>query len=197
MMSGSSSMRLLDRLDAVGRPRRRRTRRTAGTRRTSRARPGSPRRRARAAGIGVSSCRHLRRRLRPAAVRVNVEPLPTSLLQLDRAVEHLRQPPADRQAEAGAAVAARRRVVELPEVLEDLRLIVARRCRCRCRAPTIATVRSLRIVRRGDRHRRRRCVNFSALLSRLSTICFTFWRSLLIGRQRPRHLRASRAGSSA
>ena len=41
-----------------------------------------------------------------------------------RAAEHLRQPPADRQAEAGAAVAARRRVVELAEVFEDLRLIV-------------------------------------------------------------------------
>ena len=50
-------------------------------------------------------------------------PCPTSLRTVNPAIEHLRQPAADRQAEAGAAVGARRRIVELPEVLEDLLLI--------------------------------------------------------------------------
>ena len=51
---------------------------------------------------------------------VNVEPFPSCALQLDGAAEHLRQAAADRQAQAGAAVAARRRVVELPEVSKTL-----------------------------------------------------------------------------
>ena len=71
-----------------------------------------------------------------AIVSVNVEPFPTLAAQRDPAAEHLRQPAADRQAEAGAAVCARRRVVDLAEVFEDLAPDRPARCRCRCRPPT-------------------------------------------------------------
>src|SRR5512145_3246956 len=42
--------------------------------------------------------------------------------ELDRTGQHLRQPAADREAQPGAAVAARRRAIQLTKVLEDLRL---------------------------------------------------------------------------
>ena len=106
-MSGSSSLRLLDRLDAVARLRHLEARRTAGRRRTSRARPGSPRRPARAAARASRGAGH--RRLAFAGRRsVNVDPLPGVLSSSMRAAENLREPAADRQAQAGAAVAARR-----------------------------------------------------------------------------------------
>jgi hypothetical protein len=75
-------------------------------------------------------------------------------LELDRAAEHLRQPPADREPEPRPAVAAVRRAIELSYD-----------------APIVTEPRG---------------VNFSALLSRFSTTCFTFWRSLLSGGSLPR-----------
>ena len=74
---------------------------------------------------------------------VKVDPLPSSLSSVDRAAEHLRQTPADRQAEAGAAVAARRGAVELPEVLEDFGPDLRRRCPTPVSDTAIATVRPL------------------------------------------------------
>ena len=136
------------------RPRPRRSRRTAGRRRTSRARPGSPRRRARAAAPAACGAAH--RRLAFAGSRsVKVDPLPGVLSSSMRAAENLRQAAADRQAEAGAAVAARRRRVELAEVLEHLHLILRRNAD----AGVLDRDRHLpqpRVVRRGHRHRSRR-----------------------------------------
>ena len=118
---------------------------------------------------------------------MNVEPFPERAFELDRAAEHLRQAPANRQAQAGSAVAARRRAVELPEILEHLRLILAGDA-----DPAVG-----HRYRDGPRpsHRTRALivtvpagVNFSALLRKLRTICLTFWRSLLNAGSDRRHV---------
>ena len=123
-----------------------------------------------------------------ASVSVNVEPLPTSLCTRDPAAEHLREPAADREAEAGAAVGARRRVVQLAEVLEDASWSVG------AMPMPVSVTDSVTVARRRRASRRSStppwCVNLSALLSRLSRICFTFWRSRRDRRQILRQLRA-------
>ena len=68
-----------------------------------------------------------------SAVKWNVLPLPTVALDPHAAAHQLDQPQRDRQAEAGAAVAPRRRAVRLGEGLENLLLLLAAECRCRCR----------------------------------------------------------------
>ena len=117
---------------------------------------------------------------RPAGNRsVNVEPLPACAVELDRAAEHLREPAANRQAKAGATVAARRRVVELTEIFEHLSPGRP------SGMPTPVSRTAMRPASVPLSQRRSVTdppgVNFSALLSRFRTICFTFWRSLLIG----------------
>ena len=131
-----------------------------------------------------------RRRALAGSRSVNVEPWPGTLSSSIDAAEHLREPPADRQAQAGAAVSASRRAVQLPEVLEDLR------CDRPSGMPTPVSLTAIDIMPRSA-HRRsppivtEPCgVNFSALLSRFSTICFTFCRSLLSGGSSRRHLRS-------
>ena len=64
-----------------------------------------------------------------------VLPRAGAALDADLAAHQARQLAADRQAEAGAAVAPRRRRVALRERLEQARLQLPRRRRCRCRRP--------------------------------------------------------------
>ena len=72
----------------------------------------------------------------------NVLPLPSSLSHADRPAHQLDELAADREAESGAAVAARRAAVGLGEAVEDRRLALGRRCRCRCRARRGGPVRA-------------------------------------------------------
>ena len=83
-------------------------------------------------------------------VNRNVEPLPGPSLSRPHATAHqLGEPPADREAQAGAAVLARRRRVGLRERLEQPAHRRRRRARCPCRARrTCSSVRPSR-TRRG------------------------------------------------
>ena len=90
------------------------------------------------------------RRPRARSVNQNVRALARRCSHADLAAHQLDELPADRQAEAGAAVAARRRAVGLRERLEQLRLCRRPGCRCRCRAP-----RSAADASRGRRRRPR------------------------------------------
>ena len=102
-------------------------------------------------------------------------------LRDERAVHQLRQPPADGEAQAGAAVAARDRRVRLAERLEQPAASGPAGCRCRCRglgrelpARQARRARARTAVGRPRAARPRpRSVNLTALESRLRTI----WRS--------------------
>ena len=111
---------------------------TPGSRGWSRCR----RRPARAGPRGRSAAGQRRdlvgRRRRAATSNQNVLPRPGSVSTPIVAAHQLDELAADRQAEAGAAVAARRRGVGLGEGLEEAGRPARARCRCRCRAPRSA-----------------------------------------------------------
>ena len=130
-------------------PRRRGSRRTAGTRRTSRARPGSPRRRARA-GRPAPTWLHHRRRVSAGSRNVKVDPspgtlsrsiVPPSICASRRQIDRPRP---------GAAVAAGRRAVELPKILEDLALVLRPAIPTPVSLTAIDIIRVLAIIGRAD-----------------------------------------------
>ena len=112
------------------------------------------------------------RRSSPAAVSVNVEPAPGSLVTRQRAAEQFRQPARQRQAEAGAAHAALEPVLELRELFEDPLTDPRARCRCRCRRPRNATM-PVGVVDAADTRTSPRSVNFNAFEIRLRRTCDT------------------------
>ncbi len=94
-----------------------------------RARSPAPRRRSRF-GVALRAAERHREEEARAAARL--------ALDADLAAHQVDELLRDREAEAGAAEAARGRAVGLRERLEEPRLRLARRCRCRCRAPRSA-----------------------------------------------------------
>ena len=122
---GAVDVAVDDQRDAVALARPARGRRRAASARRLRRRPAA-----------TSVVRRLRRRARPARARrrrrasgsssVNVEPSPSVARHADLAAEQARDLAADRQAEAGAAVAAAGRPVGLLEGLEDQPQLVLR-----------------------------------------------------------------------
>ena len=128
---------------------------------------------------------------RPAPAAGAPRPTPSGTREVERAARRGRRsrpqsrPPIsshqlrrDRQAEAGAAVLARRRAVGLRERLEDRCCLLRRRCRCRCRVTAKCSRAPLGRPARPstptvDRHRRLRSVNLIALPTRL----ISTWRS--------------------
>ena len=72
------------------------------------------------------------------------EPLPTVAVGGEPPAHRLGQAPADGEAQAGAAEAARGRLVGLGEGLEQAGDLVLAGCRCRCRAPRCAAPPSAR-----------------------------------------------------
>ena len=99
---------------------------------------------------GAAACRS------KPAVNQNVEPDAFAALDADFAAHQLGEAPDDRQPEPGAAVAARRRRVDLRERLEQRVQRDRQECRCRCRAPrsaagrAAASLTALRVT--SDRH---------------------------------------------
>ena len=91
----------------------------------------------------------------PAEPRREVERAAATGLALDpdAAAHHLDELRRDRQAQAGAAVAARRRAVGLRERLEDRRAACRPGCRCRCRRPlNCSSTSSARLPLGRDAH---------------------------------------------
>ena len=120
-----------------------------------------------------------RRRVLPAARsmrdgEVEGAALPDFALHPDPAAHQLDQLRGDRQAQAGAAVAARGRAVGLRERVEDEPAACPRECRCPCRGRRSADVTL--VGRSADsldaaRPLRPRSVNLMALPTRLTRIC--------------------------
>ena len=125
----------------------------------ARARPA-----ARPARRRVSAPRRVDREVEHAALAGH-----TRALDPHRAAHQLGEPLGDRQAQAGAAVAARRRDVGLARTPEQAVAPAPAGCRCRCRAPdsgrrSPSSAADAETTSPGS-------VNLIALLSRLSRIC--------------------------